>query len=159
MKRAFSALSPFGVLIAVIVVVWLAACAPPASPTVVNVNVTNVTTVTIVLGQPIQSPVAGCPAISRIRVSYPDVLPRGDEAKISATPLDSDGKPRDPKCDIDAGISWSSSPSQLLAIADRHAFETSVKASGSTGSAILTVDIGAGGTGKGASNSFPVTIS
>jgi len=156
MKRAFAA---FCVLAIVAIMAFAIACAQPAAPTVVNVNVMNFTTVTISLGQAIPSSVPGCPAMSKVRVSYPETLARNGKADISATPLDSEGKPREAKCDNDAGISWTFSPSELLTIADRHAFETQVTAGNKAGSGALTVDLGAGGSGKGVTNSFPVTVS
>ena len=141
--------------------VLVPACAPaPAAPTIVNVNVTNVTTVTLNLaGGGIPSNVPGCPAISKVRVGYPDTLPRGQKANLSATPLDSDGKKREPKCDDDAGITWTFSPTQLVTIADRNAYDTTITAGSTAGPGTLTVDIGTNGSNKGATNSFQVTVS
>lgn len=165
MKKAIQALLRriFGPLFfaATLVVATALACAPPpAAPTIVNVNVTNVTTVTLNLaGGGIPSSVPGCPAISKIRVGYPDVLPRNQKANLSATPLDSEGKPRKAECDDDAGITWTFSPTQLVTIADRNAFDTTITAGSTAGPGTLTVDIGAGGSNKGVTNSFQVTVS
>ena len=128
------------------------ACTPPDGPTVnVNVNVQNVTTIN--LANPVQSAQAGCPAISKIRVSYPESLKRGDHAPLSATPLDSDSKARPATCDQADGITWSASPSELVSIGDRKAFDTDVTAGQKTGIVHLSVDVGKSGT-----NSFQFEI-
>lgn len=130
-----------------------AACSQPAGPTIVNVNVTNQVTVTVVLGNPVPSTDATCPAISKIRASYPESLDRGAKAALSATPLDAEGKKRDPKCDIADGVTWSAAPSELVSIADRKAFDTEVTAGTKAGNGTFTVDVG-----KAGSNSFPFKV-
>lgn len=118
-----------------------------------NVNVTLVATQTFNLPAAVPSNQAGCPAISKIRVNYPETLKVNDKAPISATPLDSDGKQRAASCDDADGIQWSAQPSELLAIAAPRSFDTEASAL-KPGNVTLSVTVG-----KSGSNSVPIKVS
>jgi len=129
-------------LIAVALVALVAACTVNISnPTTINV----ITTVTITLANPVPSSQAGCPAISKIRVSYPENLAVGSKAPISATPLDGDGNKRAANCDDADGISWSAQPTDLLRIEAPRAFDTQVEGL-KKGDASLGVTVGKAAT-------------
>lgn len=146
LRRIFGPLF-FGLLLALA----LSACNVTTGPTTVNVTV--IVTQTFTLPAPVESNQAGCPAISKIRVNYPETLDRGSKAPISATPLDADGKQRPASCDDADGLSWTVQPSELLTVANPKAFDTEVIAGTKTGSATLSVSVG-----KSGSNSVPIKV-
>ena len=70
---------------AVLAIAVLGVACVTTGPTTVNVTV--IATQTFNLPAPIASNQAGCPAISKIRVNYPETLARTAKAPISATDL------------------------------------------------------------------------
>lgn len=138
-----------GVLL--VLVGLIAACTLTTGPTVVNVTV--IATQTFLLPTPMASNQAGCPAISKIRVNYPETLDRGAKAPISATPLDAEDKQRPATCDDADGLSWTVQPSEMLTVANPKAFDTDVIAGTKAGSATLSVSVG-----KSGSNSVPIKV-
>ncbi len=133
------------------IVCLISACTLTTGPTVVNVTV--IATQTFLLPTPIASNQAGCPAISKIRVNYPETLDRGAKAPISATPLDAEDKQRPASCDDADGLSWTVQPSEMLTVANPKAFDTDVIAGTKAGSATLSVSVG-----KSGSNSVPIKV-
>lgn len=126
-------------LFALVAVVAIA-CTPAAPTVIVNNNLNN--TVEIILGQPVPSATAGCPAIGRIQINRPEALTVGEKGKISATPKDPEGKDRAASCDIADGLTWSPNPTDRLSIADPRAFETEVTGGPKTGDVALSVSVG-----------------
>lgn len=132
---ALAALSLIGLVIA--------ACAPPAGPTI-NVNVqtsVNVTT-TVNFASPIPSNDASCAAIGSLQIDRPESLTVGAKGSVMVTPKDSSGQKRTPECDIADGITISPNPTDVLSIEDPHAFVTKVTGGPSKGAGKLAVTVG-----------------
>ena len=126
----------------IVFAVLLASCVT-TGPTTVNVTV--MVTQTLNLAAPVASAAPNCADISKVRLVYPETLGVGVKAPISATPLDSAGNKREPRCDDADGILWSVQPSELLGVVAPQAFDTQVNGQ-KAGAATLSCTVGKNGT-------------
>lgn len=139
-----SRISKIRVIAVLFAALILGACSFPDGPSpIININnnLVNTNTVTISAPSTPGTTPAGCAEIARLRIGYPESLTVGVSGAFTVTPLDANGNERVAKCDTDAGISISSTPTNILTVEDEHAFVTKLIGK-AVGEATVNVTVG-----------------
>jgi len=102
---------------------FIVSCNPPTIPNIIINNTLSISEG----GRPDGEIQGNCPVVDRVNISAsPSSLVVGQSERIDVTPKTSDGKPRDPDCDIRSGVQWDSND-EVCRVGDSSEFVTTIR--------------------------------